>query len=149
MKAQIQQLASQALEQLAANGSLAADQIPQPIIERTRDNTHGDFACNIAMVLAKVARCRPRDLAEKVVAALPTSHRVAKVEIAGPGFINFFLAPEAYQELVPEILQKGHSFGRSRIGAGKRGPIAEALQGAFFDLVAGKDPKHEAWLSYL
>ncbi|HEC15340.1 MAG TPA: arginine--tRNA ligase [Sedimenticola sp.] len=120
MKAQIQQLVSQALERLAADGALPAGRIPQPVIERTRDAAHGDFACNVAMVLAKVARCRPRDLAEKVVAALPDSRRVARVEIAGPGFINFFLAPEAYRELVPEILHQGHDFGRSRIGAGKR-----------------------------
>ncbi|MFC1684302.1 arginine--tRNA ligase [Pseudomonadota bacterium] len=120
MKAQIQQLVSQALEQLATDGLLPADQLPQPIIERARDTSHGDFACNVAMVLAKVARCKPRDLADKLVVALPVSGVVAKVEIAGPGFINFFLAPEAYHELVPEILRQGHGFGRSQIGAGKR-----------------------------
>ncbi|VAX10393.1 Arginyl-tRNA synthetase [hydrothermal vent metagenome] len=120
MKAQIQQLVSQALEQLAADGVLPAAQLPQPIIERTRDIAHGDFACNVAMVLAKVARCRPRDLAEKIVATIPASRRVTKVEIAGPGFINFYLAPDAYQELIPEILRQGYGFGRSGIGAGKR-----------------------------
>jgi arginyl-tRNA synthetase len=120
MKAQIQQLVSQALEQLAADGALQADQLPRPIIERARDTRHGDFACNVAMVLAKVARCKPRDLAEKLVAALPASGVVAKVEIAGPGFINFYLAPDAYHKLLPEILQQGHGYGRSQIGAGKR-----------------------------
>jgi len=120
MKAQIQHLISQALDQLVADGTLPADQIPQPIIERARDISHGDFACNIAMVLAKVARCRPRDLAEKVLASLPSSQHVARVEIAGPGFINFFLAADAYRALVPEILNQGHDFGRSDIGAGKQ-----------------------------
>ncbi len=120
MKAQIQHLISQALDQLVADGTLPADQIPQPVIERARDTTHGDFACNIAMVLARVARCRPRDLAEKVVASLPPSRHIAKVEIAGPGFINFTLTPDAYLALVPEIIQQGHGFGRSNIGAGRQ-----------------------------
>ena len=119
MKAQIQHLISQALDQLVTDGTLPADQIPQPIIERARDTSHGDFACNIAMVLAKVARCRPRDLAEKVIAGLPSSQHIEKVEIAGPGFINFFLAADAHQALVPEILTQGHGFGRSNMGAGK------------------------------
>ncbi len=119
MKAQIQHLLSQALEQLAADGTLPAEQIPQPVIERARDISHGDFASNIAMVLAKIARCRPRDLAEKIVAHLPASQTIAKVEIAGPGFINFTLAPDAYLALVPEILQQGPGFGRSKVGAGR------------------------------
>ena len=120
MKAQIQHLITQALDQLVADGTLPADQIPQPIIERARDISHGDFACNIAMVLAKIARCRPRDLAEKVIANLPASQHVAKVEIAGPGFINFTLAADAYLALVPDILKQGHGFGRSNLGAGKQ-----------------------------
>ncbi|MCF6355745.1 MAG: arginine--tRNA ligase [Candidatus Polarisedimenticolaceae bacterium] len=120
MKVQIQHLLSQALEQLAADGTLPAEQITQPVIDRTRDISHGDFASNIAMVLARMARCRPRDLAEKIVAYLPASETIAKVEIAGPGFINFTLAPDAYRVLVPDILKQGHSFGRSNIGAGKQ-----------------------------
>lgn len=120
MKHQIQQLVSTALQQLAADGVIPSDQIPQPIIERARDSQHGDFACNVAMVLAKVARSRPRDLAEKLVAAMPAAAMVEKVEIAGPGFINFTLDKGAYYTLVPEILSQGHGFGRSDIGQGKR-----------------------------
>ena len=60
------------------------------MIERTRSREHGDFACNAAMLLAKAARRKPRELAEALVAALPQSDQIAKVEIAGPGFINFF-----------------------------------------------------------
>ncbi len=119
MKVQIQHLLSQSLEQLAADGILPAGSLPRPVVERTRDASHGDFASNIAMVLAKVARCRPRDLAERLVARLPASSTIAKVEIAGPGFINFTLTPDAYRALVPEILRQGHEFGRSQIGAGK------------------------------
>ncbi len=72
------------------------------------------------MVLAKVARCRPRDLAEKLVAALPEAVLVDKVEIAGPGFINFYLAKGAYLSLIPEVLSRGYDFGRSDLGKGKR-----------------------------
>ncbi|MES9935465.1 MAG: arginine--tRNA ligase [Sedimenticola sp.] len=120
MKAQIQQLIAQALEQIAADGVIPADQIPQPVIERARDERHGDFACNVAMVLAKVARCKPRDLAEKLIAAMPVSGLVEKVEIAGPGFINFYLASGAYHTLVPDVIEQGHAFGRSDHGKGKR-----------------------------
>jgi arginyl-tRNA synthetase len=72
------------------------------------------------MVLAKVARCRPRDLAEKIVTALPESAELSKVEIAGPGFINFYLSSDAYYALIPMILKEGHEFGRSALGAGQR-----------------------------
>jgi arginyl-tRNA synthetase len=120
MKQQIQQLVSQALTKIATDGVIPQDAIPAPVIERARDNQHGDFATNVAMVLAKVARTKPRDLAEKLVAALPGSAGVAKVEIAGPGFINFYLSSDAYQTLVPQILHDGHNFGRSSVGAGKR-----------------------------
>ncbi|MES9881540.1 MAG: arginine--tRNA ligase, partial [Sedimenticola sp.] len=120
MKLQIQQLVSTALQNIAAEGVIPTDQIPQPIIERARDTQHGDFACNVAMVLAKVARCRPRDLAEKLVAALPEAVLVDKVEIAGPGFINFYLAKGAYLSLIPEVLSRGYDFGRSDLGKGKR-----------------------------
>jgi arginyl-tRNA synthetase len=105
---------------LAAQGVVPSDALGQPVIERARDERHGDFATNVAMVLAKAAGLRPRELAERLVAVLPASERLARVEIAGPGFINFALAPGAYRALVPEILEAGHRFGRSRLGAGRR-----------------------------
>ncbi len=120
MKHQIQQLVSQALTKIAADGVIPEEAIADPVIERARDNQHGDFATNIAMVLAKAARSKPRDLAEKLVAALPGSSDVSKVEIAGPGFINFHLSSDAYQTLVPRILSDGYNFGRSNLGAGMR-----------------------------
>ncbi|MEN8180137.1 MAG: arginine--tRNA ligase [Pseudomonadota bacterium] len=120
MKIQIQQLVSEALQRLASEGVIPADALPTPTIERARDSKHGDFATNVAMVLAKAARSKPRDLAQKLVAALPESELVARTEIAGPGFINFYLAPNAYHQLIPEIMEKGPAFGRSDLGAGKR-----------------------------
>ncbi len=120
MKHQIQRLISKALEQIVADGVLPAEALHDPIVERARDSQHGDFATNIAMVLAKSARSKPRDLAEKIVAALPESKEVSRVEIAGPGFINFYLSPDAYHHLIPNILGLGHAYGRSDKGAGER-----------------------------
>jgi arginyl-tRNA synthetase len=109
-----------AVAALQANGDLPADITPQVMIERTRDRTHGDFASNLAMTLAKPARAKPRDIAAKLVAALPENNHVEKVEIAGPGFINFFLGPGAYHAVIGEILEQGESWGRSDTGAGRR-----------------------------
>jgi len=120
MKSQIADLVAQALDQLVADGTLSAADVQPPMVERTRDAAHGDFASNAAMVNSKAAGMRPRDLAEKLVAALPGSAMVDGVEIAGPGFINFYLADAAYLTLIPEILRQGHSYGRGTLGAGKR-----------------------------
>jgi arginyl-tRNA synthetase len=120
MKHQIQQLVSTALAQLANHGVIPADTVPSPTIERARDPRHGDFATNVALVLAKPARSKPRDLAEKLMAALPASAMIEKTEIAGPGFINFYLSADAYHALVPAILEQGPDYGRSNLGQGKR-----------------------------
>mgnify|MGYP001123427449 CR=1 FL=1 len=121
MKSELQHLVGAALDALRAQGILGDDQAEQaPLIERARDPAHGDFATNIAMVLAKRARAKPRDLAERLVAALPASPLIDRVEVAGPGFINFRLAADAYHALVPEVLRQGPAFGRSDIGKGKR-----------------------------
>ena len=111
---------SQALEALSVQGVLPADAVVLPVVERARDESHGDFATNAALVSAKAARMKPRDLATRLVDALPADDLVSKVEIAGPGFINFFMSPSAYQAVVPEILTKGHGYGRSDLGKGKR-----------------------------
>lgn len=120
MKLLIADFVSQALSSLVAEGSLSADAVRSPVIERARDPAHGDFATNAAMVHSKAAKMRPRDLADKLVAAMPPSEMLAGVEIAGPGFINFRLADTAFQALVPQILAAGHEYGRSHQGAGKR-----------------------------
>lgn len=121
MKAEIQQLVATALARMVAVGHVPDDAMPSsPLVERSRDPAHGDFACNLAMVLAKTARRRPRELAETIVAALPSSSLVARVEIAGPGFINFHLSPASYLEILPRIIDQGPDYGRSRLGAGQR-----------------------------
>ena len=90
------------------------------VVERTRDATHGDFASNAAMQLARIAKRKPRELAEAIVDALPASALVAKVEIAGPGFINFHLSPAAVQQELQRVMEQGAAYGRSRLGAGRR-----------------------------
>lgn len=120
MKHHLQELVKAALHDLTSSGVLDCELPEGIVIERTRDKSHGDFACNIAMVLAKAARSKPRDLAEKLVAHLPESERVAKVAIAGPGFINFTLAESAFHAVVGEVHEAGEAFGRSTVGNGKR-----------------------------
>ncbi|GLQ92016.1 arginine--tRNA ligase [Dyella acidisoli] len=119
VKEALRELVLQAIRTLQGNGALPADiDLPAFVIERARSREHGDFAANTAMLLAKPARAKPRDLAEKLVAALPANALVAKVEIAGPGFINFFLAPTAYHAEAGRILSEGNAYGRNRNGAG-------------------------------
>ncbi|MEE4179882.1 arginine--tRNA ligase [Pseudomonas viridiflava] len=95
MKDTIRQLIQQALTRLVTEGVLPEGLTPAIQVENARDKTHGDFASNIAMVLAKPAGMKPRDLAEKLIAALPADEQVSKVEIAGPGFLNFFQNTQA------------------------------------------------------
>ena len=120
MKQQIKDLFTGALARLAADGLLPGDGLPDVQVERTRDQRHGDFSSNAALVLAKRARTKPRDLAARLVEVLPSSPLIERVEIAGPGFINVFLAPTAYQALVSEILVTTSVYGHGDIGAGKR-----------------------------
>lgn len=120
MKSQIAKLVSTALDALVADGVLDAQKRQQPVIERTRDASHGDFATNAAMVNVKAAGMKPRDLAEKIVTALPENTQIRKVEIAGPGFINFYLTASAYHAVVPQIIEQAHDYGRSDLGKGKK-----------------------------
>lgn len=93
---------------------------PDIQIERTKDKAHGDFACNIAMMLARPAKMNPRQIATHIVEALPTVDFITKVDIAGPGFINFTLSSDSAQKIVKDVLQSGSKFGKSQLGAGKK-----------------------------
>ena len=114
MQAHIASLLHDALRALDLD--IAAERIA---VERTRDASHGDFASNIALASAKQAGCKPRDLAERLVAALPASEHVAKVEIAGPGFINFTIAKDAAVAVVRDVLEQGERFGCAEPGSGE------------------------------
>ena len=120
MKEQLTQLIAASLDALVATGELPADLNPAIQIDRTRDPSHGDLATNIALALAKQAGMSPRDLANRILALLPASDLVASAEIAGPGFINFFLASASSQAVVRRILAEGVNFGTSNEGAGRR-----------------------------
>ena len=120
MKQQLQKLINKALTQLQKEGSITLENYPTITIERARDSSYGDFACNIALMLAKPLGMSPRDLAEKIVSAIPGTEFVSKVEIAGPGFINFFLTQNVNQQIVKTILQEKNNYGRASVGAGKK-----------------------------
>ncbi len=90
------------------------------LIERPKQASHGDYACNLAMQLAKPLRKSPRDIANALIAALPKSDVVEKVEIAGAGFINVFITKAAKQEVVHGVLQAATNYGRINAGAGKK-----------------------------
>ena len=119
MKDSLNQIVLHAIERLQDQAVLPADADVAFTMERTRSREHGDFATNAAMLLAKAARKPPRALAELLVAALPPSSDVAKVEIAGPGFINFFLSAGAYRAEINSILEAGAAYGRSGRGNGR------------------------------
>lgn len=120
MKQQIEELILQAVETLKAEGILDLEITPHITIERTRDAQHGDFASNLALMLAKPAKANPRQLAIKIIAALPQHETIMKVELAGPGFINFFINPSSQYQIIKQIHAEGREFGLSNIGAGKK-----------------------------
>jgi arginyl-tRNA synthetase len=119
MKSQLQSLLREALDTVLAGAGAGA--VPDTItVEQARDRKHGDFATNLALTLAKPLGKPPRQVAEAIVRALPPSPLVQRVEIAGPGFINFFLAEGAMQSLVTQILQAGERYGRAAPGSAGR-----------------------------
>jgi arginyl-tRNA synthetase len=120
MKQQISQLIQQALDSLVVQSELPDSLNPKIQIDRTRDNSHGDFASNIALSLAKAAGKNPRELATLICGALPESPVLERAEIAGPGFINFFLSTDSNVAIVRTILEQGERFGTSSIGEGRK-----------------------------
>ena len=120
MKEEISRLIQQALDSLISQGQLPEDISPQVQIDRTRDQSHGDLASNIALTLAKPARKNPRELATLICDALPPSSFLARTEIAGPGFINFFLSASSGQAVVGRILAQQGDFGTCNEGRGRK-----------------------------
>ncbi|MCL7420772.1 MAG: arginine--tRNA ligase [Methylobacter sp.] len=120
MKQQIEALILQAVETLKNQGVLSQEITPRINIDRSRDPQHGDFASNLALMLAKQARLNPRQLAEQVIAALPRHEAITKVELAGPGFINFFVNANAQYQVIKQIHDEGRHFGLSTVGAGQK-----------------------------
>nr|WP_319947979.1 arginine--tRNA ligase [uncultured Shimia sp.] len=110
-----------ALEQMQSQGTLPEGvSFDNVTVEPPRDPAHGDMATNAAMVLAKPAKMKPRDIAEMLAEKLAQSDRVDSAQVAGPGFLNLRLAPVLWQDLVKAVLTTGAGFGRSDMGQGKR-----------------------------
>jgi arginyl-tRNA synthetase len=127
VKTQLRALIDQGIATLRDNGILPADLVtPAFVIERPKDRSHGDFSSNAAMLLAKPARSNPRAIAQALVAALPVSDAVAAVEIAGPGFLNFRLAPAAWQDQLRGIHAQGARYGRNDSGRDASGRARRA-----------------------
>ncbi len=120
MKQKLEALIQQAVDTLKNTGVISPELAPKINLDRTRDPAHGDFASNLALILAKQTSTTPRSLAEQIVAAFPQNEFVSKIEIAGPGFINFFIDPNARYQIVKTIHDAGKKFGLSTLGEGKK-----------------------------
>lgn len=115
------------IKQAVLTAELATEaELPTIVLEKPKDKAHGDYATNIAMQLAKIAKKAPRQIAEQLIAALDQSKAsITKVEIAGPGFINFFIDNNYLTRLIPVILAAGDDYGKSNVG------LAEKIQVEF------------------
>src|SRR3979411_1236906 len=105
---------------LAAEGGWPNIDLSRVVVEPPRDAAHGDMATNAAMVLAKEARSKPRDLAERIAAKLRADDLIAAVDVAGPGFINLTLKASAWSDALRTVLREGDSYGRSAMGAAEK-----------------------------
>src|SRR5580704_17916991 len=106
----------------AVCGALAAEDgwpanidLSRVVVEPPRDASHGDMATNAAMVLAKEAKTKPRDLAEAIAAKLRADDLIASVDVAGPGFINLTLKPQAWADALRTVLSEGEAYGKSAV----------------------------------
>lgn len=119
MKAHLTELLAQAAKSLTQNADFDASNLAIQL-ERPKNKDHGDFSTNLAMLLAKPLRQNPRAIAESLIQALPTSAYVEKVEIAGAGFINFYLGANAKQAVIGLIAAQGEKFGHNNIGQNRK-----------------------------
>jgi arginyl-tRNA synthetase len=121
MKEILLDLVRQGLESCFADGSLASGEIPDIIIEKPAHEEHGDFATNVAMLMARSEKKAPRAIAEILVSHMERNGDIFdRIEIAGPGFINFYIKAGFWQDTLKTVASAGDSYGRSRIGAGKK-----------------------------
>jgi len=120
LKQTIQDLIAQALADLQQSDVLPTNLQTDIQVTSSKDRSQGDFASNIAMMLAKAAGKPPRELADLIVAQLDTHEAIEKVEVAGPGFINFFVPSVANHSVINDVLQQGETFGASDYGKGEK-----------------------------
>lgn len=103
MKQLIENLIKNSISSLDKDGSVNPNLVANIRVDRTKDRAHGDFATNIAMILAKPLKKNPRQIAEDIIASLPKDDHISKVEIAGPGFINFFVNKDAISKALKDM----------------------------------------------
>ena len=120
MNTAIQAALDHAVQSLKQQGVLPSEWNNNSTLTRTKDRSHGDFASNVAMTAAKAAGLKPRDLAEQILANLPEVADISKAEIAGPGFINFFLNADQRFAILDQIQQQKAAFGRTQSNFGQR-----------------------------
>ena len=120
MNTAIQAALDHAVQSLKQQGVLPSEWNNNSTLTRTKDRSHGDFASNVAMTAAKAAGLKPRDLAEQILANLPEVADISKAEIAGPGFINFFLNANQRFAVLDQIQKQNQAFGRTQSNAGQR-----------------------------
>ncbi len=120
MKDRLRQQIQAALQSCFDAGTLHSGTVPEVQIEVPANPDHGDFSTNLAMTMARVEKKAPRQIAEALIAALAESSSLERVEIAGPGFINFTLAASCWYEVLDEIVLKGADYGRSTFGQGHK-----------------------------
>ncbi len=120
MKDQLQQLIEQAISQLKTQGVIPEAQKVNVMLTHTKDKSHGDLATNVAMTFAKTIGKPPREAAQLVIDSIADSNIIDRIEIAGPGFINFFLAQAAQTAVINSILEQGDAFCHSTEGAGQK-----------------------------
>ena len=118
MKEQLQNLLTKCIGDLIDQGVIS--EMPSKIrLDHTKDKSHGDYATNVALMLAKQANMNPKELAQTIIKQLGVAEFIEKTEIAGPGFINFFLSSESSSSVINEIIDSGKGYGVSNIGAGQ------------------------------
>ena len=122
---QLEEIFEQAIQAAVDDGTLSLSTLPEPALERPRDEANGDWASTVAMRSAKLAHRAPRDIAQTIVEHLPENEVIASVEVAGPGFINVRLAPAALQGVVAQLREERADFGRGSVPEGQRRVLLE------------------------
>lgn len=117
---ELAQLIGSALDAALQSGAFSLDEKPEITLERPRDEGHGDWACTVAMRCAKAAKMNPRDIASAIVSNLPENNLIEKVEVAGPGFINFYLKNDALQDVIAKVRSEKGDYGKGVIPEGMR-----------------------------
>ena len=114
MKKDITELVQRSLKKLPYLSKAPLNLSVESTVERTRNSEHGDFACNIAMQISKLVNKKPREVADDIVKNIYKNNKILRIEIAGPGFINFYLSPQALEEELDLILEEGAKYGSQK-----------------------------------